>query len=100
MAEYVFDNLGFRDASSYMNALAGIFFSTGVVGGGIWIVSLVIMFIMSGLLGKSLVVGFFIMTLGCSIYCQPQMVWFFLLIFADIKEKNDELCPWKFSRLN
>lgn len=89
LAEYVFYNLGFRDASSYMSALAGIFFSTGVVGGGIWIVSLVIMFIMSGLLGKSLVVGFFIMTLGCSIYCQPQMVWFFLLIFADIKEKND-----------
>ena len=89
LSEYVFSSLDFRDARSYMNALAGIFFNTGIIGGGIWIASLVVMFMMSGLLGKSLVVGFFIMTLGCSIYCQPQMVWFFLLILADIKEKND-----------
>lgn len=89
LSEYVFNDLGLRDASSYMNALAGIFFNTGIIGGGLWIISLVIMFMMSGLLGRSLVVGFFIMTLGCSIYCQPQMVWFFLLILADIKEKND-----------
>ena len=89
LSEYVFSSFGLREASSYMNALAGIFFSTGIIGGVIWIVSLVIMFVMSGLLGKSLVVGFFIMSLGCSIYCQPQMVWFFLLILADIKEKND-----------
>jgi hypothetical protein len=88
LSEYVFSNLGFQDADSYMNALAGIFFNTGIIGGGLWIVSLVIMFSMSGLLGKNLVVGFFIMTLGCSIFCQPQMVWFFLLIQAGIKEKN------------
>ena len=89
LSEYVFSSLGFRDALSYKNALAGIFFNTGVIGGGLWIASLVVMYLMSGLLGKSLVVGFFIMTLGCSIYCQPQMLWFFLLILADIKEKND-----------
>ncbi len=88
LSEYAFSSFGIKDANSYMNALAGIFFSTGIIGGVIWIFSLVIMFVMSGLLGKSLVVGFFIMTLGCSIYCQPQMVWFFLLILADIKEKN------------
>lgn len=90
LSEYVFNSFGFIDVSSYMNALAGIFYSTGLIGGGLWIVSLVLMFLMSGLLGKSLVVGFFIMTLGCSIYCQPQMVWFFLLILADIKEKNEK----------
>lgn len=88
LSEYVFNNLDFKDASSYMNALAGIFFSSGMIGGGIWIGSLIIMFVMSGLLGKSLVVGFFIMTLGCSVYCQPPMVWIFLLVLADIKEKN------------
>jgi hypothetical protein len=88
LSEYVFSNLDFRNANLYMNALAGIFFNTGIIGGGLWIASLIVMFLMSGLLGKSLVVGFFIMTLGCSIYCQPQMVWFFLLILADIKEKN------------
>ncbi len=89
LSEFAFSSFGLRDTSTYMNALAGIFFSTGIIGGVIWIVSLVIMFVMSGLLGKSLVVGFFIMSLGCSIYCQPQMVWIFLLILADIKEKND-----------
>lgn len=89
LAEYVFYNLGFNDASSYMNAFVGIFFSTGVIGGIIWIASLAVMFVMSGLLGKSLVVGFFIMSLGCSIFCQPQMVWFFLLILADVREKNE-----------
>lgn len=89
LSEFVFNSLDFKSVSSYMNALAGIFFNTGVIGGLIWLASLVIMFVKSGLLGKSLVVGFFTMTLGCSIYCQPQMVWFFLLILADIKEKND-----------
>lgn len=89
LSEVVFNSFGFRDVSSYMNSLAGIFFSTGLIGGGLWMVSLVLMFVMSGVLGKSLVVGFFILTLGCSVYCQPQMVWFFLLILADIKEKND-----------
>lgn len=89
LSEFAFSSFGLRDTSTYMNALAGIFFNTGLIGGVIWIVSLVIMFVKSGLLGKSLVVGFFIMSLGCSIYCQPQMVWFFLLIMADIKEKND-----------
>ncbi len=90
LSEYVFNSLDVRDGISYMNTFAGIFFSTGVIGGGIWIASLAIIFFMSGLLGKSLVVGFFIMTLGCSIYCQPQMVWFFLLILADIREKNEK----------
>ena len=86
--EYVSVSIGFRGASVFMNSLAGIFFNTGIIGGGLWIASLVVMFVMSGLFGKSLVVGFFIMTLGSSIYCQPQMVWFFLLILADIKEQN------------
>lgn len=87
--QYVLNDLGFKDADLYMNTFSSIFFYTGSVGGVIWFVSLITFFVMSGLLGKSLVLGFFIVTLGCNPFCQPQMIWFFLLILADIKEKND-----------
>lgn len=95
LSGFVINSLNFYDAITYMNALARIFFSSGVIGGFLWIISLIVMFMKSGLLGKSLVVVFFITTLGCSIFCQPQMVWFFLLILADIKEKNDRYSRFK-----
>lgn len=87
--EYVSHMFDFGNAENYMNTFSGIIFMSGLVGALVWNASLLIMFLRSGLLGKSLTVGFFIMTLGCSIFCQVVMVWIFLLVFADIRKKNE-----------
>ena len=86
--DYVSSFLAFEDVNSYMNTFSIILFMSGFCGFFIWNLSLVAMFVKSNLLGKSLVVGFFLMTLGCSIFCQAQMVWIFLIILADIEQKE------------
>ena len=86
--EYASDYFVMGDALNYKNALSGILFSTGFIGLVIWLAAQITLFVMSDLFGKILVIGFFIMSLGCSIFCQPQMVWFLLLIYADIKKKK------------
>lgn len=88
MFDYVSSYLSFEDVNSYMNTFSIVLFMSGFCGFFIWNISLVVMFIKSSLLGKSLVVGFFLMTLGCSIFCQAQMVWIFLIILADIEQKK------------
>ncbi len=80
---------GFEDSLNYMNCFSFILFSSGFLGMLIWLISLMSFFVSSNREGKSLVLGFFVMSLGCSIFCQPQMVWFFLLILADIRKRND-----------
>lgn len=87
--EYSTGMFGFLNPDYCMNAFSAILFYTGFIGFGIWIISLIMMFLTSELFGKICVIGLFIMSLGGGIFCQPQMVWFFLLILADIKEKND-----------
>ena len=93
--DYVSSMLEFVDSQKYMNTFSGNLFKSGFVGAFIWNLSLFPFFFKSGLLGKSLTIGFFIMSLGCSIFCQPQMVWFFLLIMTDIRNKND--CNYKYT---
>lgn len=87
--DYVSNKLQFSNSLKYMNTFSGNLFNSGFIGVFIWNFSLLLFFLKSNLLGKTLTLGFFIMSLGCSIFCQPQMVWFFLLIIADIKEKNE-----------
>lgn len=86
---YVSNMLEFVDSQTYMNTFSGNLFKSGFVGAIIWNFSLLLFFLKSNLLGKTLTFAFFIMSLGCSLFCQPQMVWFFLLIMADIRNKND-----------
>ena len=87
--DYVSNKLEFVDSIKYMNTFSGNLFNSGFVGAIIWNFSLLLFFLKSNLQGKTLTIGFFAMSLGCSMFCQPQMVWFFLLIMADIRNKND-----------
>ena len=85
--EYVLYNLNLDFRRHYMNTFSGVLFSTGLIGLFIWLFAQFTLFIKSNLYGKCLVIGFFILSMGESIYCQPQMVWFILLILADVNEK-------------
>lgn len=87
--EFILDRLGFVYSSSFKSSFSGIFFMSGFVGFLIWNISLIKNFLYSKLLGKTLSVGFFILSIGCSVFCQPIMVWIFLLIFADIKTQQN-----------
>ncbi|WP_294959927.1 hypothetical protein [uncultured Fibrobacter sp.] len=90
MFDYVSNTIGLGNGPKFMNAFSWIFFISGFVGAFIWNFSLLFVFLKSNFLGRALTVGFFIMSLGCSIFCQPQMVWFFLLILASVKERDEK----------
>ena len=90
--DYVVDSMNFGELSGrFINSFFGNLFTSGLFGTIIWNASLVIMFTKSNVLGKCLTSLFFLMSFGTNIFCQPQMVWIFLLIFADIKQKKENL---------
>ena len=88
MFDLIAFSFGFENSLNYMNCFSFVLFASGVLGTIIWLLSLARFFSLSSSVGKTISLGFFVMSLGCSIFCQPQMVWFFLLILADIREKN------------
>lgn len=87
--DYVFEEMSILNAQKFMNTFSVVFFMSGFLGALVWNLALVVFFRKSGLLGKCLVLGFVAMSMGSSIFCQPQMVWIFLLIIDDIRKKND-----------
>ena len=89
MFELISYDFEFGNAINYMNSFSFTLFSAGYIGLFIWLISLAYLFYNTYTLGKCVVLGFFVMSLGCSIFCQPQMVWMFLLFFADIRKEND-----------
>ena len=89
MFDYVVMDLGLSNAVNYMNTLSFILFSAGYVGMFLWVVSLFIFLLYSNRLGKCLTIGFFILTTGCSIFCQPVMVWIFLVVMSNMRKNND-----------
>ena len=85
--DYVSNVTELNSTVKYMSAFSGIFFMSGIVGAVAWNAALFVMFLNSNLLGKFLVSGFFLMCFGGSLFCQPQMVWIFLLVLSDIKKE-------------
>lgn len=87
--DYLSTYFNFENSLNCQNAFAGTFFMSGIIGAIIFYFSMGVLFVKAGLLGKTLVCGYFVLSLGTGIFCCTQMVWIFLVILADIREKNE-----------
>lgn len=67
-------------SNEYMSSIAYIFVSSGVIGFILYISYFIGVFKNCGLLGKVLILGLFIMSVGTSIYCTSIYVWMMLII--------------------
>lgn len=88
MVNYVMDSLGISNYSPYINAFYVIPFMSGLLGTVIWYFCMIMLYRKSNLRGKTLIFGFIVLSLGSGVFSTAQMVWFFMLILDDIKEKN------------
>lgn len=93
--DYLLENMSLLNTEKFMNAFSWILIMSGFLGTIIWFFSLFIFFVKANYLGKSLVVGFSLMSMGSSVFCQPQMVWIFLLIIASMKDRDDRCVGFK-----
>jgi len=81
-------NNGKVDSQEYMSSFSALLFESGLLGFGLFACFFVILYKKTNLLGRMGIGGYWLMSLGCSIYASVFYVWIMALILFDKREKN------------
>lgn len=78
------------DRNEYMSSFTSVLFASGYCGFIIFTIAFGILFYNSNRLGRIAVVGYWILSMGCSIYVSPVFVWIMMIVLLNNKNAKGE----------